>query len=77
MNSSKRGTRSDLARFLRSNRRALLLSYVETWGDEDFPVHTFISKLKVPPFVTTIQDSEYRVTAQLKSRILDWQVFPF
>lgn len=60
------GTRDDLAKFLRENRRTLKLCRPEIWGDEE--THTFLSRLQTKPFMT--------ITALrcIDSRILDFTI---
>lgn len=58
------GTRADLARFLRANRRALKLVIFDVWGPAELPTHTFYSRLDNSPFGS-------------RSRFLDFQIFPF
>lgn len=58
------GTRDELAKFLRENRRTLKLCRPEIWGDEE-KTHTFLSRLQTKPFTTE---------RCIDSRILDFTI---
>lgn len=55
------GTRSDLAKFLRKNRREMRLKLFDRYDDDGTPTHIFSAP-------TRIFDG---------SRFLDFQIFPF
>lgn len=75
------GKRSDLAAFLRANRRVLKLRLGDKCGDIETPTHTFVSLLERKPFYTPGQGSVIQVGERycygLVGRILDWIVTPF
>ena len=79
--SQQLGKRSDLAAFLRANRRSLKLRLGDKWGDIETPTHTFVSLLERKPFYTPGQGSVIQVGERycfgLVGRILDWIVTPF
>ena len=70
-NGEQFGTRKDLAKFLRQNRRELMLCRPEIWGDEETPKHSFLSRLPKKEFWKVTQNKI------LFSRILDFTITPF
>mgnify|MGYP006872477285 CR=1 FL=1 len=68
MDGEIKGTRQDLADFLRRHRRRLRLRFFDRWGDEDFPIHSFVSLLEQTPF---------REANGSRSCAMHFTVFPF